>query len=217
MSICLALSDADWTLTKDIFSIVGTVATVVGVALASYVGLGGLSTWKKQLSGTSNHELARRVLVLAYKYRDAVDRVRNPWISPKEMELDNTLENGETSQERRYAGTCIAYDKRFLLVTESRRELDVTLLEAEALWGAEIKELVKPLYDKSWKLYAYIETYMMSIDPGQDDAYRQEYAEIVRSQPNIRNRKDRADQDTFAIEFNQLLNNVERYLRSKLA
>jgi hypothetical protein len=213
----LAISDADWNLTKDAFAIVGTIATVVGVAFAAYVGLSGLSTWKKQLSGTSSHDLARRVLVLAYQYRDAVDRVRNPWISPGEMELDVSQLSGREERDRRFLGTCTAYDKRFQLVTENRRDLDVTLLEAEALWGADIKSLVKPLYDKGWKLYAFIETHLMSIDPGQDAEYRRSYAEIVRAQPNIMYRADSADEDDFAIEFKQHLTNVERYLRAKLA
>ena len=72
MSICLAISDVDWQITKDVFSIVGTIASVLGVGLAFYIGLVGLSTWKRQLRGTADHKLARDAATAIYKYKTAL-------------------------------------------------------------------------------------------------------------------------------------------------
>lgn len=133
------------------------------------------------------------------------------------MDLESLSDKGVLDRDKHYVGKCIAYDKRFLFATEARRDLDVVLLEAEALWGADIKALVKPLYDKSWKLYAYIETHLMSIDPSQDSDYREAYAEVIGSQPNIMYRRNGVNEDQFSLELNEYLLTVEVYLRSKLA
>ncbi len=71
MSFCLAITEADWSLTKDVFSIVGTVFTALGVIVASYVGLNGLKTWRRQIRGNNDHELSRRMLVESYRFKKA--------------------------------------------------------------------------------------------------------------------------------------------------
>lgn len=63
--MCLALTDADWSLTKDVFSIFGTVISAVTVGVAIYFGRAGLHTWRKQLRGSADHDLARRLLIEA--------------------------------------------------------------------------------------------------------------------------------------------------------
>jgi len=215
MSICFAITDADWALTKDVFSILGTIASAAGVGLAFYVGLVGLSTWQRQLSGTASHELAKRILIEMYKFREAIDRVRNPVILPSEYTVTVTSVGRQDESLNRYVGRCSAYDERFKLVTEARRNLDVALLEAEALWGGDLKPLVKPLDDKSWELYRYIENHLLSIDRRLDATERATYADILNRQPNIMYR--RSDRDEFAQSFNEHLKKAEAYLKLKLA
>lgn len=217
MSFCLALTDADWTLTKDVFSIIGTIASAAGVGLASYVGLVGLSTWQRQLSGTASHELAKRALIELYKFREALDRVRNPLMLASESTVTVVSTGRQDDAVNRYFGRCSAYDNRFKIVTEARRNLDVALLEAEALWGNDLKLLVNPLIDKSWDLYHYIENHLLSTDPRTDPAEREAYADIYRGQPNIMYRRSDISKDDFARSFNDDLHKAESYLKSKLA
>jgi hypothetical protein len=67
-----------------------TLATVAAVT----VGYMGLSTWKKQLKGKTEYQLARRCLIGIYKLRDAINEVRHPLISLGEMQAA-IKENGE--------------------------------------------------------------------------------------------------------------------------
>ncbi|WP_313456337.1 hypothetical protein [Pseudomonas sp.] len=217
MSFCLALTDADWALTKDVFSIIGTIASAAGVGLAFYVGLVGLSTWQRQLSGTASHELAKRALIELYKFRESLDRVRNPLMLASEFSPTVVSTGPQSEAVSRYLGRCSAYDERFRLVTEARRNLDVVLLEAEALWGSDLKLLVKPLNDKSWDLYHYIENHLLSTDPRIDQAERAAYVDINKGQPNIMYRRSDVSKDDFARSFNQDLSKTEVYLRRKLA
>lgn len=69
MSYCLALTDVDWSLTKDVLGVVGTfvgaIISAAAVLVAYKFGNEGLNTWKRQLRGTTDHELAKRVLIEA--------------------------------------------------------------------------------------------------------------------------------------------------------
>lgn len=53
MSICLTISKIDWAITKDVFTIIGTVSAIV-------IGIIGLTTWRRQLKGTSEYEVAKK-------------------------------------------------------------------------------------------------------------------------------------------------------------
>ncbi|MFJ4386989.1 hypothetical protein ACIP02_22010 [Pseudomonas sp. NPDC089408] len=217
MSFCLALKEVDWALTKDVFSIIGTIASAAGIGLAFYVSLVGLSTWKRQLSGTASHELAKRALIELYKFREALDRVRNPLILPSENTVTVVALGRNNEAVDRYVGRCSAYDNRFKRVAEARRNLDVTLLEAEALWGNVLKLLVKPLNDKSWDLYRYIEDHLLSTDPRTAPEERAAYVDILKGRPNIMYRRTNVAEDDFALSFNEDLEKAEVYLKYKLA
>ena len=73
-------------------SLVSEVVVAIAVAVGSYVAWKGLGAWKQQLKGRADHELARRILVLLYKYRDAIDGGRNPAIWGHEMEVPEDAE-----------------------------------------------------------------------------------------------------------------------------
>lgn len=55
MGLCLTISEVDWSLTKDVLSIIGTFGVLV-------IGVSGLFTWRRQLRGTSEYELAKKVV-----------------------------------------------------------------------------------------------------------------------------------------------------------
>ena len=60
LSICLSMSNIDWSVTKDVFTIVGTISAIV-------LGIIGLTTWRRQLKGTSEYELAKKTILLTYE------------------------------------------------------------------------------------------------------------------------------------------------------
>lgn len=143
-------------------------ATVIGIGIASYVAWVGLSTWRKQLTGTSEYELAREVLKAVYLLRDKIDNLRNPAINPSEMATINLdeLRKDETYDWnyllRRRSSDPVPKEKvatvkmvsdeelfikargealrfRWPAVREALSEFELASIEAEILFDNEVK------------------------------------------------------------------------------
>ncbi len=50
-------------------------------ATTAFFAWKGLSIWKNQYKAKNNHELARRLLISIYEYRDAIRYIRNPVVT----------------------------------------------------------------------------------------------------------------------------------------
>ncbi|CAO1665086.1 Putative uncharacterized protein [Halomonas sp. R57-5] len=139
MSICLNLTSADISLTKDLVAIIGTFG-----ALA--IGILGLNTWRRQLHGTSKFEVAKNILTTTYKIEDAIQAVRSPMLHlrKEEVEAGRALE-----QEQRI------YSERLQRLNEKRAELRTLALEARAIWGEQdhfdaLQKLIGKLHSEIW-------------------------------------------------------------------
>ncbi|WP_197911924.1 hypothetical protein [Kineobactrum salinum] len=121
MSICLSLTSADISLTKEVVAIIGTVG-----ALA--IGILGLNTWRRQLHGTSKFEVAKNILTTTYKIEDAIQAVRSPMLHLRK----EGVEEGRTLEEEQRI-----YAERLQRLNEKRAELRTLALEARAIWGGK--------------------------------------------------------------------------------
>lgn len=98
------------------------------------VAVKGLGTWQRQLKGQSEYELSRRILVSVFKYRDAINGVRNPVMWAYEMPSPPEEEAVKMSREQiRFYGTSKAYQARWDKVQTEKASLYADLLEAEAI------------------------------------------------------------------------------------
>lgn len=140
MSLCLSITNADLSITRDVVGIVGTVGALI-------IGGLGLSTWRRQLHGTSKFEVAKRILTTTYRVQDAIDWARNPMIqlNKEEFEAGRQLEE----EQRIYA-------ERLGKVNEHRAELRTLALEARAIWGESAQECFAPLHELVGKLHGEI-------------------------------------------------------------
>ena len=119
MNPCLIISEIDWSLTKDAFSILGTIGALI-------IGTLGLTTWRRQLRGTSEYELAKKAIFKAYEIQQALQTVRNPMLhlSKEEIEAGRRLE-----EEQRI------YNERMSLLNEKWAELQTIRLETKVVWS----------------------------------------------------------------------------------
>ncbi|ASJ38534.1 hypothetical protein J4H39_22770 [Vibrio alginolyticus] len=119
MNLCITISEIDWSLTKDVFSILGTVGALI-------IGTFGLFTWRRQLRGTSEYELAKKAVFKTYEVQQALQAVRNPmlYLSKEEVEVGRRLE-----EEQRI------YNERMTLLYEKWAELQTIRLETKAIWS----------------------------------------------------------------------------------
>jgi hypothetical protein len=138
---------------KDIIiSIAATVGAVVAVM--------GLKTWRKELRGKTEYDLARNLLRTTYKVRDAIQIVRNPFMSAGEYTPKQEQQDIKTSDDKSDGGLAYAYQKRWEYVSKGLVELDVYTLEAEAIWGSPILEKVKALRHCVSVLHTHLNSYL---------------------------------------------------------
>lgn len=106
-------------------------ATLIGVIIAAF----GLSTWRKQLKGTYDYELAKKTLFSVYKLRDALKYVRQPFLSVGEASEDDGNIPWEQS----------AYINRWKEVREALVMLETNSLECEVVWGKGVPDARKSI------------------------------------------------------------------------
>ena len=124
MDLCITISEINWSLTKDVVSIVGTIGALT-------IGGLGLFTWRRQLRGTSEYEVAKKAILKTYEVQQAIQSVRNPmlYLSKEEVEAGRRLE-----EEQRI------YSERMTYLNEKWAELQTIRLEAKVIWGAEAQD-----------------------------------------------------------------------------
>ena len=132
-------------------SIAKDMVLIAAAVIGSCVAIIGLNTWQKQLKGKSEHDLSRRLLVSLFKYRDAINGVRHPAMWAHEQPSPPEGEAKNMSQEQiRYYGTSKAYQARWDKVQKVKSDLYADLLEAEALWGDEVR-LISTVENEIWE------------------------------------------------------------------
>lgn len=215
MSICFAITDADWALTKDVFSVIGTIVSAIGVGLAACVGFSGLATWRRQNKGTSDHDLSRRLLIDLYRLRDGIGHVRNPVMLGSEGGAEEQGQNLNFIQSH-YRSTVRAYEKRFSLVDEVRVRLNTSLLESEAVWDGEVKSRFATIFKLQHELMLNVRSYLITINPDEKDDTVQSYVKILAKRRDVLYESPLEGDDIFKSELDAALSSVEAYLRPKL-
>ncbi|QXI02487.1 hypothetical protein HV782_011035 [Pseudomonas monsensis] len=215
LSICLALTDADWSLTKDVFSIIGTIISGSAVGVAYYFGQQGLHTWRRQLRGSADHDLARRLLIELYKLRDEIQRARSPAIFSFEgVPFEGEVVSDEPKQSS-YAFNERAYRRRLAAMDHARNPLQATMLEAEAIWGPDLKGLMEKVFKLEREFVIYVRLYLMSIKPEQTLQGALSRQELLGQRRNVLYDLDSPD-DIYWVEMIQALQCVENHLRERL-
>lgn len=189
------------------------------VAFAAIIGAGvaviGLSTWRHQLEGTAQYELARRLLKEVYQFREALQSVRFPFIAVKEMELsDNEGPPPTNDKDRRHRELAKAYQNRYGRVYDTRNALEATLLEVEVLWGAELVEKVRKLYNWDGELYAAIMDHLDTIISDAPSGGRN-IENIRRTRETINSRSNRRE-DKFLSGLQSDIQQIEMELKPHL-
>ena len=136
------------------------IATTMGVVVAAYVGIRGLSTWERQLKGNAEFEVARTLARATLQLRDAIAVVRSPamWA----FEFPEGYEALRADRKQRAAALAHGYNNRWKPLAEILLSFDLAALEAEALWGPEIKEACLNLRGCVGKLRVWLDDYLQN-------------------------------------------------------
>ncbi|ABZ75101.1 conserved hypothetical protein [Shewanella halifaxensis HAW-EB4] len=124
------------TLIKDIVLGLCALGTV---SVAVY----GVKNWARELKGKADFEVSRQLIRAVYKFRDEIEYSRSPMTLPSEFPANYDPMN--RAAKYKAESWSYVFSNRWKPVVEAVQELEVQGLEAEALWGAEIKQLVQEL------------------------------------------------------------------------
>ena len=117
-------------------------AAAAATAFFAYLGL---STWRRELKGKSEYQLAKDVLKAVYKVREAFKFVRNLLIYSYEYPDDMKDPHGHLKREYEYEGTAHVYQERWKKVAEAFQELEDLHLDAQVEWGPEYQDVIRKL------------------------------------------------------------------------
>jgi len=174
---------------------------------AAVIAVRGLETWKRQLVGNARYDVARRMLRTTYELREAIEKVRNPFMSSGELDTAwkvTGLSEAERSSNKVQAQ---AYQTRWESVSKVRTEFLTVLIEAEVLWGRTIRSQADGLLDSAGELFVALIEYLNPGRYSSDERFRRMH-ETVFGNP------DRKDE--FSTKITEAIEKIETEMRPHL-
>ena len=188
-------------------------AILTGVAvIAAYVGLRGLNTWRRQLAGNAEYELAKNALTCLYKLRGVIGVVRDPFASySQEPNLPVELLKDMNEKQKEWYAYAQMYEKRWSPVVEAKSQLDALLFEMEAVWGRESVKEFEPLNKVIAELQWAIQDHLEDRDPRRG-RHEHDTEEIKRQRLVLFRRGSKAP-DEYNARFEAAISNAEVVLK----
>jgi hypothetical protein len=185
---------------NNVSEIVTALATITAASTAIY----GVREWKRQMKGKTDYEIARCYLKAALVLRDAMEYVRNPFITLNEMQLALKEQGFESKEYTDKAKTNQAvYSTRWKKVQEAWTSLDAELLEAEVSWGKGAIKVSTGLTASTRKLFAALQMYISGERKKIQD-------ELIYNQGTMDN------PDAFSLEVSKSIDEIREFLRPHL-
>jgi hypothetical protein len=196
---------------KDVASVLSGLSAVVAL-VGVFVAWRGLKSWRRQLTGRTEYELARRLCRAVYQVRDEIRAVRNPVVFPGEAMLARQEAGIEGGTPLIVGEDIVAvYDSRWRQLVMATSNLEVESLEAEVLWGKDVIARLKPLKDCVAKLRTNLNRYIDAILDSHTSRLKSEIEEIKE----IIHWHEPAE-DRFTGEITDAIRNFEEFIRTYL-
>ncbi|MHA7879225.1 MAG: hypothetical protein ACX931_05525 [Saccharospirillum sp.] len=121
------------------------IAVGLSAVFTAFFAFKGISTWRAELKGRSEYQIAKDTLRAVYRVREAFKHVRGPAIYGYEYPEEMTNTQGHLKNEFKHAGTAHVYEKRWKVLHEAFVDLEKCHLEAMVEWGSEYQDVIVPL------------------------------------------------------------------------
>jgi hypothetical protein len=196
----------------DVNKITETVFFVVTAGAAIY----GLRTWRKELTGRASFDVAKKVVAGAYQIRDEIRNCQAAFITPDEW-ADRRPTPGETEAQRNTGQNFYALGRRYNRVHDVVVEWYPHVVEAEALFGKEARDLLDRLKLCARKLRAAIEIYHRAEYRGYlDHAKHDKYFNIIygindQEFPDLKDGDQPVNDDGFQASLVAALREIDGY------
>lgn len=139
----------------DLADIFGAIATIFAVVF-------GVSAWKKQLRGHTDHELAKRILLEAERFKEQT------------FVITRTAENCLTSSNLHFADWSFQQEILRILRSdleksdECRINMEALLIESDVIWGSELRTHYSGLRELNDMCCLCVRSYLNFLE-GPDD------------------------------------------------
>jgi uncharacterized protein YeeX (DUF496 family) len=163
------INNSTYSFIKDLLTFLLTIA---GIIIAGI----GLRTWKKQIKGTKEFEVAYDLNYSVLELRNAIKHVRNPVVWPIESSkavqyFKNKYPERVNEADNLNNYMPYVYEMRWEEITDSYTKMESHLLAAEVLWGDDIAEKIRPLNRKVTELKIKLQQYLR-LELGTDSSER---------------------------------------------
>lgn len=157
------------------------VILAIAGAITACVAVRGLNTWARQLKGTANFEVARKLAKATYRLRNEIELCRAPFVRAGEYP-DGYRNHGKSTAQEKGNAYGHVFANRWAPVYEAIVELDTQTLEAEAIWGSSIREKTELLRTVARNLNAAMEAFISNeSSDGEDFRMDREFGVNIRS------------------------------------
>ena len=198
------------------FSIAKDIATTIIAGIALYIACQGLSTWRRQLKGNAEYDVARKLIFSAYKLRDALEGVRVPGIHSMETahalkETGISLDGMDDRTSLRTQKAAV-YQLRWRPVQDAKNELRLNSLEARALLGDEAEAAFREANSCVQKLWAAI---IVEWEFERNDV-REEAVDIIARRKILYPMATKPEEDSYMVEVNKAVERFEKLAKPHL-
>lgn len=153
----------------ELVSLLSDIAIGVAAVVVAAVSVFGLRTWRKELTGKAKFNVARNVMLLAFKLKADFQRATNLMTRPGEF-VDRPHGENESPGESRVLDEWYARQRRLQPLVEDLQKLQTAGWEAEILLGEDLGKSVSEAIGIFGHSYAELAT---AIESYFEETYRE--------------------------------------------
>jgi len=157
------------------------VAVAIAAAVTGTVAVLGLQSWRKELQGRAEFEVARNLVRATYKLRDELASCRSPFTGAHEFPEGYRGALGRPDAEEEGHAWAHVYKNRWAPVWSALQDFDAHTLEAEALWGNEIRTKTDTLRRCVGTLNGAIQSFVSNKHAGGEHFKDREFAKEIQA------------------------------------
>ena len=196
-----------------LIAVLKDVVVAVAAATTAVVAVLGLTRWKRELTGKAEYEVARVLIRAVYKVREELANARATFVSAHEFPTDYPGPDKTTVEQEAQAWGSV-FQRRWEPLQVAMQELDSATLEAEALWGVDVRTKTDALRSCVQSLFVSMESFVADkADKGRYFASDKDFGTQVRSEV-FGSRKD--TENVLTKKITNAVTDIDNYVRPHL-
>ncbi len=189
----------------DVIYCIKDAVSIAAPVIALFLAWKGLSTWRAQLKGSYEYDLAKRIMLTTYLVQEEIKSVRKPILKFSQEELD---------EKGRFTVYVDIYEARLEILAKKIAELNAIRLEIKVVYGQEAFNLFSELYGDIGKLRGSILICLRSLMDDSDPRKPIYPQELIDSSYDIADYA--SDDDEFSLKVALSVKNIEDFFKDKL-